>query len=302
MKNYILSILMFIYVYPVLSQENFPDSNAIWNVNIIGSNEIPTGEVLYGLKGDTIINDTLYRKLYLLKDTTLETKSLNYYLGGFRLENQMIFFKPKYWNFSDILLYDFSVSIGDTVWHNAYLKLFDNIEYTHEFEKSKKYNVIQDITNESGKTKYILLDINPQRDEWYLGFGSIIGLFGSIIDYPLIGDTYNLACFKQNDTVKYNNNLKCNKCFCRGSTGIDGKEKDLDWLVLSPNSIQNSLSIKINKPYSQISVKIIDEKGSLLYSNELLENYININNNLKGTYFIKLTIDNEEIIKKIVFY
>ena len=98
---------MFIYVYPVLSQENFPDSNAIWNVNIIGSNEIPTGEVLYGLKGDTIINDTLYRKLYLLKDTTLETKSLNYYLGGFRLENQMIFFKPKYWNFSDILLNPF---------------------------------------------------------------------------------------------------------------------------------------------------------------------------------------------------
>ncbi len=93
MKKYIFILIIFI-TSKVFCQSNFPDSNAIWNVNIVGSG--PTEEILYGLKGDTLINDTLYNKLYTLSDTTLSDENLKNYIGGFRMEGQKVLFKPAY--------------------------------------------------------------------------------------------------------------------------------------------------------------------------------------------------------------
>ena len=130
MKKYVLILLILISV-KAFSSSTFPDSNAIWNVNIEGSG--PIKEVLYGLKGDTLINDTIYNKLYTLSDTTLSNENMKDYIGGFRQEGQKVWFKPAYWTEPNILLYDFSASVGDTVWHNACLHLSNNSEYTHEF-------------------------------------------------------------------------------------------------------------------------------------------------------------------------
>ena len=49
----------------------FPDSNAIWNT--IGDNMFSGDEfrIRYGLFGDTVINSTLYNKIYDLHDTNL---------------------------------------------------------------------------------------------------------------------------------------------------------------------------------------------------------------------------------------
>ncbi len=262
MKKYVLILLILISV-KAFSSSTFPDSNAIWNVNIEGSG--PIKEVLYGLKGDTLINDTIYNKLYTLSDTTLSNENMKDYIGGFRQEGQKVWFKPAYWTEPNILLYDFSASVGDTVWHNACLHLSNNSEYTHEFLLCENFDVIQDITIENGVKKYILLALKPISDEWHLEIGSILGIFGPIMDYPLIGDTYNLACFKHNDAVTYQNNLKCNKCFCSGSTGIEEKNSNSDWINIFPNYNQNLLTIEIQKPYSNIVVEIINERGQNIY-------------------------------------
>ena len=186
MKKYFFILMIFI-TSKVFCQSNFPDSNAIWNVKYVNSVGTSTDGLLYGLKGDTLINDTLYNKLYTLSDTTFSDENLQLYIGGFRQESQKVWFKPAYWTSSDILLYDFSASVGDTVWHKAYLILFNNSEYTHEFRSSENFDVIQDITIENGIKKYILSALKPVPDEWYLGIGSILGIFGPIMDYPLNG-------------------------------------------------------------------------------------------------------------------
>jgi hypothetical protein len=299
MKKYIF-ILIILITSKVVSQSSFPSSNAIWNENHINSIGDPIDEILYGIKGDTLINDTLYNKLYMLSDTILSDASLQDYIGGFRQEGQKVWFKPSYWSYQDILLYDFSASIGDTVWHKAHLHLSNNAENTHEFILSKNFDVIQDITIENGIKKYTLLALEPFPDEWFFEFGSIRGLFGSIIDYPLTGDSFNLACFKHNDTVIYNNNLECNKCFCTGPTGVDEKNINTNWVKVFPNPVQGSLTINIDKPYSKIRVEIIDENGHIVYKKESLDSPITLKDSAHGIHFIKLMIDNEVITKKII--
>jgi hypothetical protein len=299
MKKYIFILIIFI-TSKVFCQSNFPDSNAIWNVNYINSVGTPTDEMLYGLKGDTLINDTLYNKLYTLSDTTLSNENMKDYIGSFRQEGHKVWFKPAYWISSDILLYDFSASVGDTVWHNG--SAFYNNEGQITFDFGYIYSVILEIEVNGLRTYKVERkgEIGGAACEWYAGIGSNFGLFGSIIQFPLIGDTYNLACFKHNDTVKYENNLMCNKCFCSGLSGIDEKKNNSDWLSIFPNPTQNSLTIEVQKLYSKIVVEIIDEKGSIIYKKESLDSPITLNASIHGIYFIKLSVDNETITRKII--
>lgn len=224
MKRYIFILIIFI-TSKVFCQSNFPDSNAIWNVNYINSVGTPTDEMLYGLKGDTLINDTLYNKLYTLSDTTLSGENLQNYIGGFRLEGQKVWFKPAYWSSADILLYYFSVTGGDTVWHNGVAINEYNLEQ-HPFA----YSVIVEVITDNGlKTYNVIRGMDGGcSGEWYEGIGSNFGIIGSVIMFPLTGDSYNLACFKHNDTVKYQNNLICNKCFCNGLTK-KGFDRSIIW-------------------------------------------------------------------------
>jgi len=296
MKKYIFILIIFITA-KVYSQTHFPDSNAIWNVNYINSVGTPTHEMLYGLKGDTLINDTIYNKLYTLLDTTLFDESLQDYIGSFRQESHKVWFKPAYWTYQDILLYDFSASVGDTVWHNG------SAYYGYPtFEIGYIYSIIMEIEDNGLKTYKVERkgEIGGGACEWYENIGSNFGLFGSIIQFPLVGDTYNLACFKHNDTVKYKNNLICNKCFCSGLSGIEEKKNNADWINIFPNPVQSSLSIKVNKPYSNIKVEIIDVKGGIIYKKKSLDSPITLNASIHGIYFVKLSVDNETITRKIL--
>ena len=62
-------ILIFCAATNAFAQDSFPTSNAIWNESIYVNGISRT--MLYGLLGDTIINDILYSKLYQLSDTVL---------------------------------------------------------------------------------------------------------------------------------------------------------------------------------------------------------------------------------------
>ncbi|NLL29389.1 MAG: T9SS type A sorting domain-containing protein [Bacteroidales bacterium] len=298
-------ILIFLLTNSIaaFAQVNFPESNAIWNMVHYGPyyDPSPRGEMRLGLKGDTLINDTLYNKLYKLVDTTLAAEKLqsSNCIGGLRLEGQKVWFKPFYydWTYSDILLYDFSASVGDTVWHRG------GVVFPLDFQPCESpciiYSVIQEINIINGIKTYSVIQ-DQGSNEWYEGIGSSLGLFGSVMMFALSGGSCNLACLKHNDTIKYLNNYMCDKCFCRYLSIIDDNSNNPDWINVYPNPTKNILSIEIQKRYSNILVEIIDMKGSVVYRKESLDSQIMLNNLIKGVYIVKLSIDNDVVTKKLV--
>lgn len=311
MKKYIF-FLLFIYALSASGQDYFPVSNAIWNINTVGSNGDPTGEIIYGLKGDTLINDTIYHKLYLLADTTLENENLQNYLGAFREADQKIWFRPKYGNITEFLLYDFTKGIGDTIWHNVSLEIgYDNRQPVLIFNTNSYFiSIVLDRYFAGDIEKYSIVtglyDIEygflwSTFHEWIPGIGSTIGIFWQHYIPPLVNPNLNnLACFKQNDTVKYVHNLMCSKCFCSGGNGIVDMENRTDWVAVFPNPAKNTLSIKVDRPYSKVKVEILDEKGCAVYSKNSLENSISIATLQRGIYFVRVEIDGEIATKKVI--
>jgi len=298
--------VLFLRIGQTSKQVNFPDSNAIWNVNYVYSDRT-TYEMLYGLKGDTLINDTLYNKLYTLSDTILSVENLQDYIGGFRQEGQKVWFRPL-WHNQEILLYDFSVSVGDTVWHNgaAYYSRPFPAEVRFDVGIPDAYSIILEIEVINGIKTYKVENRNAGIHDWYTGIGTKFGLFGSILWFPMTGDTYNLACFKHNDTVKYQNNLKCNKCFCGGgSGGIDEKNISSDENVrVYPVPSNGNVIIELldNDFIDADSICIYNEAGELIKSIRINGiKIITINQLTEGIYVYQITFRNgQKISGKII--
>jgi hypothetical protein len=289
-------LVVFLFSVPIFSQSHFPDSNAFWSVNIVGTSRY----INYGIIGDTVIHDTTYAKLYLQVDSTLSINNVKYYLGGIRQENKKVLFRPAYWSHQDILLYDFSAKIGDTIRHNGIVRIFDNSYPTHEFDYMDHYDIIQDISYESGNAIYSPVHFRPVFDTWYSGFGSINGIFGPITDYPLSGDTYELNCVKVNDTVIYNRDNTCQSCFCGASPGNAGSVMESDIIVIKQNPKNNSLQILNSTSIVPFSVEIIDVMGRYICSKRGTTNSMEIGGLKAGVYVVRIVLGNEWINKKVI--
>ena len=134
-------IILFFSIPVFGSSQNyypFPDSNAIWN------HYFETGEsktynntsmyYSYGLMGDTTINSVKYSKLYEFNDTVFTLYAE--YLGGFREDTlRKVYYTGKdFWGAEytdEILLYDFSKNIGDTIeygiWGETIIQNIDSV-------------------------------------------------------------------------------------------------------------------------------------------------------------------------------
>ena len=226
MKNLFTSILTLIILTaftPVESQNYypFPDSNAIWNT--VGENMFSFDKfrIRYGIYGDTIINSQTYHKIYDLYDTNLIHQN-SVYFAALRNEDKKVYINfPDY---NETILYDFTLSVGDTIWYNlggcAYQEGCDLWLQSHW----KTVTSIDTVTLENGEQRkrwHLVSDF--MGDTWIEGIGSVewIGLFNPLItDIITNGDGWDFACFKQYDQVIFLNNPQCEKCFCQLYTSI----------------------------------------------------------------------------------
>jgi len=263
----ILSIFILTTFIPVESQNYypFPDSNAIWNT--VGENmfTFDTYRFRYGMYGDTLINSHSYHKIYDLYDTTLIHENSTYF-AALREENNKIFVKLP--DFDELTLYDFTLSVGDTIWYNLGGCAGHEGCYLSQQSHWKYVYLIDSLVLENGEQrKRWHLQSEIFGDTWIEGIGSVawIGLFNPLItDVILNGDGYEFACFKQNDEVVYLNNPQCDKCFCQMYTAIplieDNEKNDFIIFPNPANEILNirqlipniSYNIELRNLYSQI--------------------------------------------------
>jgi len=303
----ILNLLSF----ELLSQNYypFPDTNTAWNT--VGDNDFTSDQwhFRYAVQGDTLINSILYTKVYKMYDSTILNPNSTYFAAIRENENKQVFCVIP--GFSESILYDFSLNVGDTIFYSIGGGLYNN---EADFWEEEHYRIVIE------KDSMLMLNNQYRRrwqfggslgyQTWIEGIGSIswYGLFNPLITSMLLnGDGYQFACFKQNDTVLYLNNMFCDQCFCELYTGVTehilGTEK---LITIYPNPSNGEISIRKNENGDQIDrIEILN-----LFGQDVIEKvqYFNENPEIKigklksGLYIIKTyNIENEVLgVNKIV--
>jgi hypothetical protein len=267
-----------------LAQNSFPTSNAIWNESIRGVYSI------YGLLGESIYNDTVrYSNLYQFSDTILSEVNIIKGIAALRTDGQKVWTLASH---GDVLLYDFSVEVGDTVWHNGinqygYITPCNNcysvVHSTSMYNDRKLINVILHVEDSA---------VDEIRT-WVEGVGCVFGLLMGIRYLPIMGQSiydYDLHCFKHNDTVKYLINFPCGKCFCQQIGGIENNEVDINLIKIFPNPTKGIISIEVSENIKIKHISIYSIDGKIIQENTFCFEFngLNISNLNAGTYIINI--------------
>jgi len=246
MKRILLAIILLL---PLLAPAQeyqyvpFPDSGAVWSeMYNPPMDDGPTTYENFTLTGeDTLINELSYKKLYIFYDSVFN-KSKALCVGGIREDDQkrvyyngenIHSFKPIKNKTSEVLLYDFSASIGDTIKNGNF--------YWEDYLVVKEIDTIQ--IGNTLRRVYQFLNISWVK--WIEGIGNIKGLLFTSGALPTNGVNGDLICFLQNDEVFYHTDIEYyTDCF-PSSVGIsNSKLKDFDVMVC-PNPVTgNSIRFK----------------------------------------------------------
>ena len=227
--------------------------------------------------GDTLINDTLYKKVWVSEDENYENW---YFFGTFiREENKRVYYREMFQN--EGLIYDFNLSVGDSVFlnnpraaTNLWLTLteIDSVETTDGFRERWKLE-----SSEYSKDEY-----------WIMGVGSGAGVLnsGTQIFGGLCG-LYTLLCEKENDETIYQN-PDFETCYVNHVIGIGEHAINKPKLFKVTNK-QGSQRIEIQfftQGTKQLS--IISLSGKTVFSTSATTERISINTSIfpQGLYII----------------
>lgn len=272
----------------------FPTENASWKVGV----EYTYCDILYvdycvelefNIEGDIIVKGIRYHKLYVYFTKYPFQEIYKDYNGAFRNDtiNKKVYFID-YLNLTqnEILLYDFSKNIGDTIKCYADTAIIDSIKLELIGNQQRKVFYLSPI--DSGEFKYIM----PYK---------IIEGIGS--DYGIFQEPY-LAYFERPFTRL--------QCFKIKGERIIGSESDCESIITQVNKIDFQQEIKLY-PNPIKDILNIETGGQMISSIEIYDtfgrryffkgnvSFINFNYMPNGIYFIKIiTNQNSVYMNKII--
>jgi hypothetical protein len=284
MKKAILCFVTSLLIFTVQSQEIFQiDSTSKWIQAETWAGSFEWEEWNYSLtfNGDTLINDTLFSKMFLNGRYFWDYHGYgsgvdtvyNQYFGAVVEESGKIFMVlPD--SSSAIPLYDFNYSINDTI--NTIV--------------GNGLTIIDIDTLENGRKKYI----TNSSDQLFIveGIGCNLGFYHIVERVPewLIDTT--LGCYYQNDSLIFLNNS--NVCYFPLPVGIaDRKQTGIAYLY--PNPASSTLTIHYNEPIN--SVSIIDLNGRTQNVKFEAPDLVNLSSLKNGLYL--LIVNNKQTFKFI---
>jgi hypothetical protein len=288
MKNYLL-VLSLIVVFQSEAQNtfSFPDTNAYWNMfsfnwgNMYVENPI-------GVVGDTTINNAQYIKICQSTDTLFEFQADYPFYCAVREEDSKYYFVfPN--ETSEILYYDFTLEVGDTIQYPTNLY-------------SVKLTVIEkdSILTETGYRKRLQLNnidlpFGWPSQYWIEGIGSDYGLglaHSYTIDY-----SFATSCLHQNDTLVYLN-PQFQACYRWTLVGLE--ENQIQPLKVFPNPATEQISFEVlSDELVNSQFEIVNIKGEIFYSS-IIDSpsfSVSINNLSPGVYFYDITHSSERVYR-----
>lgn len=190
-------LLCSLYMAKAQSYIPFPTANALWTERHSLS-EINVEYYCYGINTeDTLIGSVLYHKLYKSSDSVLIASE---YIGGLREDGAKRIYYYDAAKSMEILLYDFSMHIGDTLHvqssgpQEGILASTDSVLIAGVYHKRYNFKTYSGASWTSGA--------------WVEGLGNVDmgGLLGSVMTpQPTCDCSLKALCFKQGGNYIYHN-------------------------------------------------------------------------------------------------
>ncbi len=178
------------------------------------------------------------------------------YYAAIREENRRIYTIVE--NSGEEILYDFNLSVGDTLFHHYSLTFHSPQEF---------YRVVSNIDSLqlfNGEYRKCFVFSGPALSDRVIeGIGSIswTGLFNPLVsDIATNGDQFSVECVKQDETILYLDNPDCDHCFCQLYTGISGI-KALEQLIITPNPFSKEATVELVNNLSNATLTLYNVFG-----------------------------------------
>jgi hypothetical protein len=291
-----------------IAQEEYPfvKEGAVWSEYQFNS-FVSVQNNKYGIIGDTMIQDTLYQKVYSWQTDLLDISQAAKTIHGYvREENKIVIFKKQGTNVigkSDTL-YNPNWAIGDSLGLTG-----DDVGFEIRIEILSKDSILINneyrmVTNFHGIYFDSLLMDTFLLDSYIDGIGSVSEIFWSP-QTPEIGYTHRrrMTCYHENNELFYAD-VDPPVCFVPTVNNINiSRKNDFD---VFPNPSQNIFFIK-NKSEQDLEVgieifdfqkNIVSRSESFFPKNQTIE--IKINHLSSGIYFLKIKHNNTFTVEKIV--
>ncbi len=295
----LLTILILLFLSNTLFSQDyfeFPTSNALWNHIIVESMSPPYEWTVIDSLGQPItIGNQQYIEIY---NVGLGTP---YVVGAIREDTRLK--KVYFHNFADeIILYDFSLDLGDTIFYTT------NLWYIMDYYKTVETIDSINICGQYRKRWHLRNSYLNMNDTWIEGIGSVFRyglLYPNDPDIVLDGSTPYFGCFKH-DTITYIDGSTCTgTCPCEGWLVHINEIAETDKeIILYPNPAKRLLHIDLqNSKTSYNYLEIYTYNGEQIQKQEVTSKE-NIELDLgfltKGMYFIKLTGKDKVTLRKFV--
>jgi hypothetical protein len=280
-------ILSSIRPSPAQTYWPLPDSDAIWKVTYVYDIPPPIwGYNLYyhyDITGDTVVNGIVYRQLISTHLNACCTQIILYqeYAGAFRndITEKKVFYLPPGHD-HDTLLYDFSLSVGDTL----------PVSYVHwDFPILYVQNIDSVLVNENYHKRFFLVGEYGVQALLIEGVGSASGLLENVYFFEEGG---TLQCFEWNDTLNgfgfpwiSCGPLPTDTCY----VGIKNIKNNDKYMTIYPNPCSTgNIFIKTNNLSLPLDVEIYNTYGSLMKQFRMRQNEfdVSLDGFSKGVYMV----------------
>jgi hypothetical protein len=268
-------------------QDYFPliEENKTWNVLAVAFQppfDTSFSTITYKVSGDTIINSESYKKIY----SSNEENPANWNLWCFMREDA----NKKVWSrlpgsYSENQMYDFDVSVGDTVMSGL-----------GEIVSLKIDSISDILVNQEIRNKYWLscIEFPDYKETWIEGVGSNKGICWSGSAF-IVGGWYWFLCMSENGELIY---MNPNYESCYLITDINEIEKTI--LKVFPNPTKNTLTIENIEHIEIESISLLNTNGQIIKQFDSKNTQLDLSNISSGLFLLKISYNNGELIEKIL--
>mgnify|MGYP006279043339 CR=1 FL=1 len=299
------TLIVMLLPFFLLSQNHYPlvKDSAFWHEGCHYYNGGPgpypyghTGAWFY-MHGDTLFEGNTFKKLYMVEYDSVAVANETYVGAMYEDSLQRVYFvrdsaftgyyhpgfHPDFKADSAIMLYDFSLTEGDTFFipnrRDSMLIVTetDSVLINGEYRKRLKF-------------------LSDWNINWIEGLGSTSGLM-----FPALHNEielhYELHCYQDKEIFWTNPNLH-GSCF---TVGVKEKDQEMSSFRIFPNPALDIIFITIEQK-SVYSVEIFNLAGQMIFSKEVNEQQLRVNVSGwdPGLYFVQLSTEKGIIFRKII--